>query len=273
MWMGWEGRPQKECRSGKGEKMYGHPHSICSSPSPFHRHPLCPCPVHFTHMLLTPLPWWVQGGSEWGGVHVVPQIILGKSHLTTWHSWFGISAFVGYVGLAFAGAIGLHPDFGVFRTNKTIRTLHKWSGTALTFVGWTACVLGFVTMENNFTQQVHAPSSQYPPPPHMLPHTGHGGCGAKWCTPQCKGRLVIALLAWGWLSLLHRPTMALIQSQSGLGWSVIPGLQPCCQGDWSVFFDMVCTNARPWSPAAWDCWPFVCGMAAYRHGTGSQYVD
>ena len=80
------------------------------------------------------------------------------------------------------------------------------------------------------------------------------------------------MLAWGWVSRLHKPTMAPIRSKSGLGWSTLPGLRPSCQEDWSVFLAMECTHARPWSRVlgiVGQAVRHVCGKAAYKHGTDS----
>lgn len=33
-----------------------------------------------------------------------------------------------YTGLMAVGAVGLHPDYGFLKTNKTVRFLHKSSG-------------------------------------------------------------------------------------------------------------------------------------------------
>ena len=36
--------------------------------------------------------------------------ILGKPHLTSWHSWIGFAALIGWIAFALAGALGLHPE-------------------------------------------------------------------------------------------------------------------------------------------------------------------
>jgi hypothetical protein len=37
----------------------------------------------------------------------------------------------GFIGLFVIGLSGLHPDFGVLKTNKTVRKAHKFSGKAV----------------------------------------------------------------------------------------------------------------------------------------------
>ena len=64
----------------------------------------------------------------------------GKPHLQSWHSWVGIAALAGWVALAIAGAVALHPDFGIMKTNKNIRLIHKWGGRVANALGWIACV-------------------------------------------------------------------------------------------------------------------------------------
>jgi len=58
-----------------------------------------------------------------GGLYVIyrHKEILGKEHLTTAHSLAGIVTMVGTLMASMAGGIFLHPDFGVDKTNQTIR--------------------------------------------------------------------------------------------------------------------------------------------------------
>ena len=77
-----------------------------------------------------------------------------KKHLTTVHGKLGAAVLVGYTGLAIAGAVALHPDFGVLRTNKTVRAIHKWGGRFLTAAAWFVSVLGFITMQKSLVQRV-----------------------------------------------------------------------------------------------------------------------
>lgn len=65
-----------------------------------------------------------------------------KQHLTTYHAQLGIVVILGYVGLGFAGAVALDPQWGILKTNKTFRTLHKFAGRFLTATAWLVCVLG-----------------------------------------------------------------------------------------------------------------------------------
>lgn len=68
--------------------------------------------------------------------------MLGKAHLMTIHGKLGFAVMLSYFGLGLAGGVALHPDFGIMKTNKTIRFAHKWGGRVVTMLAWTCCVLG-----------------------------------------------------------------------------------------------------------------------------------
>jgi len=77
-----------------------------------------------------------------------------KPHLTSWHSWIGMAALLGYPLLGLVGMVALHPEMGVLRTNKTVRKVHKWLGRVTTASAWIACVVGFINMQKDLTTQV-----------------------------------------------------------------------------------------------------------------------
>lgn len=68
--------------------------------------------------------------------------MAGKDHLTTLHGKLGMFVLCGYFGVGLLGVVALHPDFGLFNTNKILRLLHKWSGRAFTGAAWFCCVIG-----------------------------------------------------------------------------------------------------------------------------------
>jgi len=47
--------------------------------------------------------------------------MLGKHHLTTTHALAGITTMAGCTMASISGGVFLHPDFGIDKTNKTIR--------------------------------------------------------------------------------------------------------------------------------------------------------
>ena len=77
-----------------------------------------------------------------------------KQHLTTAHAKLGAAGVVMYLLIWVVGAVALHPDFGIMRTNSKIRSAHKWTGKGATLIVWLATYLGFATMEKGFFAQL-----------------------------------------------------------------------------------------------------------------------
>lgn len=69
-----------------------------------------------------------------------------KPHFTTLHGQGGLAIMVAYLGLAVVGFVGLNPDWGVVRTNKTIRAVHKRFGQVVSVSAWLTCIFQFVKM-------------------------------------------------------------------------------------------------------------------------------
>lgn len=67
---------------------------------------------------------------------------FGKPHLMTPHGKFGAIVILAYVGLGLAGAVFLHPDFGIMNKNQTIRQFHKYAGLVFTAGAWLCCCSG-----------------------------------------------------------------------------------------------------------------------------------
>jgi hypothetical protein len=65
-----------------------------------------------------------------------------KMHLKTLHGKVGVAVLLAYIGLGVVGTIALNPDFGLLKTNKLVRSVHKWSGRAFTAAAWWCCVTG-----------------------------------------------------------------------------------------------------------------------------------
>jgi len=82
------------------------------------------------------------------------KILLGKPHFTSIHGKLGVTVIIGYLALGLVGAIALHPDWGVLRTNKTVRAVHKWLGRLFTSAAWFSCVLGFISKETALWKQI-----------------------------------------------------------------------------------------------------------------------
>jgi hypothetical protein len=68
--------------------------------------------------------------------------MMGKAHLMTIHGKLGFVVMLSYFGIGIVGSAALHPDFGLMKTNKTIRLAHKVGGRVVTALAWACCVLG-----------------------------------------------------------------------------------------------------------------------------------
>lgn len=90
----------------------------------------------------------VLAGFGWYVIYSIKEM-KNKPHLTSIHGKLGAVALLGYTGLVMVGALALNPDFGIMKTNKLVRLVHKWSGRACTAVAWTACVLGVMSVQPN----------------------------------------------------------------------------------------------------------------------------
>ncbi|CAB9500063.1 b561 domain-containing protein 2 [Seminavis robusta] len=79
---------------------------------------------------------------------------MGRPHLTSWHSWIGIAAAVNALCLGLVGSIVLHPDFGVDKTNKTIRFAHKTGARLVLALAWGAAFVGLYKMTQEPTMLI-----------------------------------------------------------------------------------------------------------------------
>lgn len=91
---------------------------------------------------------WLGIFCTMGGLYAIynNKNIMGRPHLTSYHSYAGISAAVSALGLGLVGSIVLHPDFGMDKTNKTIRFAHKTGGRVTLFLAWAAAFSGLYKM-------------------------------------------------------------------------------------------------------------------------------
>jgi hypothetical protein len=48
-----------------------------------------------------------------------------------------------------AGGVFLHPDFGIDKTNQTVRFAHKWFGRSVMASAWITCVFGLMQLTSN----------------------------------------------------------------------------------------------------------------------------
>mmetsp|Transcript_9959 Transcript_9959/g.17450 ORF Transcript_9959/g.17450 Transcript_9959/m.17450 type:complete len:198 (+) Transcript_9959:65-658(+) len=73
--------------------------------------------------------------------------LYNKPHFMTYHSWTGLAALGGMLGLLIGGTFLLHPDYGLLKTSSILRKTHKYSGRAIMALAWGTCVSGFYTMQ------------------------------------------------------------------------------------------------------------------------------
>ena len=85
------------------------------------------------------------------GIYVIytNKIILNKVHFTTTHGFYGIVAFIGYISIEIVGGLLLHPNFGLMKTNKLIKTAHRYFGHLIQSLCWYSIVNGFAKLETN----------------------------------------------------------------------------------------------------------------------------
>lgn len=74
---------------------------------------------------------------------------MGKEHITTTHALCGIITISLAVMPALAGAIFLHPDFGIDKTNQLYRKVHKWFARIVIASAWTTCVFGLMQLTSD----------------------------------------------------------------------------------------------------------------------------
>ena len=72
--------------------------------------------------------------------------INGYDHFATLHAKFGLAIVIMSVGLGMVGGVVLHPDFGVDKTNKTIRFAHKMGARVVLASAWMCCLSGLYTL-------------------------------------------------------------------------------------------------------------------------------
>lgn len=79
-----------------------------------------------------------------------------KLHLTSNHGMMGAAVMVSCMGLGMAGSIFLHPDFGMDKTNQTIRMAHKWGARITLILAWTTAFLGLYQLIENDSMKLAA---------------------------------------------------------------------------------------------------------------------
>lgn len=72
--------------------------------------------------------------------------MLSKLHFQSTHSYLGVASILSFSSSAL-GFFSLHPTYGLFKTDKRIRQVHKWSGKITVILLWFTCFMGFENVE------------------------------------------------------------------------------------------------------------------------------
>jgi len=83
-----------------------------------------------------------------GGLYAIysNKNMWGKQHFTTTHGKAGLAVVLMALGAGLVGSVFLHPDFGVDKTNKSIRWMHKTFARCVLAAAWGTAVYGFYTL-------------------------------------------------------------------------------------------------------------------------------
>uniref|UniRef100_A0A7S4AE99 Cytochrome b561 domain-containing protein n=1 Tax=Pseudo-nitzschia australis TaxID=44445 RepID=A0A7S4AE99_9STRA len=93
-----------------------------------------------------------------GGLYAIyhNKNLYERPHFTSVHGKIGIAVVVGMVGPLLAGAVVLHPDFGIDKTNQTIRKIHKVFSRILMAVAWGNSLYGLYGMRSEHPMELIA---------------------------------------------------------------------------------------------------------------------
>ena len=86
-----------------------------------------------------------------GGLYAIyrNKEMWGKAHFTSTHGQAGLAIILLSVGAGMVGGVFLHPDFGMDKTNKTIRYAHKVFARGVLMAAWGTAFYGFSTMTSD----------------------------------------------------------------------------------------------------------------------------
>lgn len=77
---------------------------------------------------------------------------IGKAHFQTTHSIAGLVVLGGCFMSGMAGGVFLHPDFGMDKTNKTIRFAHMWMSRFVLIIAWFNAFIGLTQLTEDPTK-------------------------------------------------------------------------------------------------------------------------
>jgi hypothetical protein len=99
---------------------------------------------------------WLGNLSALGGLYSIFQHKnqLGYNHFSSTHSIAGLIVIISCIGLGLVGGVVLHPDFGIDKTNKTIRWAHKFFARAVLMMAWFAAFTGLSQLTSDWTTRL-----------------------------------------------------------------------------------------------------------------------
>lgn len=91
-----------------------------------------------------------------GGLYAIyhNKNIMERPHFTSIHGKIGVGVIVALIGPLLAGGIFLHPDYGIDKTNKLIRKIHKVTSRVLVFLAWGNSIWGVYTMRKEHPMEL-----------------------------------------------------------------------------------------------------------------------
>jgi hypothetical protein len=75
-----------------------------------------------------------------------------RPHFTSTHGKIGLGLVLSSMGAGFVGAVFLHPDFGVDKTNKQIRFAHKIFARVVVACAWATAFQGMTKLTESSTK-------------------------------------------------------------------------------------------------------------------------
>ena len=91
-----------------------------------------------------------------GGLYAIFQNknLYEKPHFTSTHGKIGLAVMVSMVGPLLAGGVFLHPDFGIDKTNKLYRKVHKMFSRVLMGIAWANSIYGLYGLRSSHPLEI-----------------------------------------------------------------------------------------------------------------------
>lgn len=95
----------------------------------------------------------VGGMLACGGLYAIyiNKDMYERPHFTSYHGKVGLALVASSMGVGLVGAVFLHPDFGVDKTNQQIRKAHKLFARFVLGCAWATAFQGMTKVTGDFT--------------------------------------------------------------------------------------------------------------------------